>query len=315
MAQRIFVAGGTGAVGRPLVAVLRERGHHVVAMSRSEEGAETLRRLGAEPIVCDVFDADRLSEAVVRARPDVVVNQLTDLPKEGLAPRRVGEAYVRNNRVRSEGTQNLVAAALACGARRYVGQSGAFFYAPVGSPVKDESAPFWTDGPEPYGEASRTLLASERAALDSAGLEVVVLRYGGFYGPRTWFARDGAMARQMAKRQLPNIGRGEGVTSFVHVDDAADVCAAFVERGAPGIYNVADDEPATANAWMPVFADAIGAPRPFRVPTWLARLLAGSAVVEWITTGRGADNSKVKQELGWTPRWRTWREGFRSALS
>jgi len=310
---RVFVAGATGAVGSPLVATLMSRGHAVTGMTRSEAGAERLRQAGVDPVVCDVFDVDRLRHAVVQSRPDVVINQLTDLPKGGLMPRRIAETYARNDRVRVEGTAHLLEAARIAGARRYIGQSGAFFYAPVGGLVKDEAAPLWTEGPEPYGTASRALLASERAALECADLESVVLRYAGFYGPGTWFARDGATARQMATRRLPNIGRGEGRASFVHVEDAADVCAAFVERGSPGVYNVADDEPATANEWMPAFADAVGAPRPFRVPVWLARLVAGRAVVEWVTTGRGADNSKVKRELGWIPRWPSWRKGFATA--
>jgi nucleoside-diphosphate-sugar epimerase len=307
--MRVFVAGATGAVGGPLVRTLVERGHDVVGLTRTERGAERLRTAGVTPSVCDVFDALRLKDIVAGARPEVVVNQLTELPKSRLDPRRIREFYARNDRIRQEGTANLLAAAHAAGARRYVGQSGAFFYAPIGGPLKDETAPFWTDGPEPYGRAARILLDSERAALDS-GLDAVVLRYGGFYGPDTWFSRTGSIATQMKKRQLPNIGRGEGRTSFLHVDDAADVCAAFVARGASGVYNGADDEPATSNDWMPVFADAVGAPRPLRVPAWLARLAAGRAVVEWITTGRGADNRKVKQELGWVPRWPTWRQGF-----
>ncbi len=314
-ALRVFVAGASGAVGQALVPKLVAAGYAVTAMTRFPGNAETLRALGAAPVVCDVFDAERVGEAVAAARPAVVVNQLTELPRSGLKPKRLGEYYARNDRVRREGTEKLLSAALAAGARRYVGQSVAFWYEPSGNPVKDEDAALWRDAPSPIGAAVHALESSEKLVLDAAGIEGVVLRYGTFYGPRTWYTADGEIGRQMAKRRYPIIGRGEGYTSFVHVQDAADACVAFVERGAPGVYNVVDDEPAQANEWMPFFAERIGAKRPRRVPERVARVLTGKALAKWSATSRGASNAKVKRELGWTPAYASWRRGFDEALA
>lgn len=305
---RVFIAGATGAIGQVLVPKLVSRGYDVSVMTRDGQQSGELA-LGATRVVCDVFDAGRLREVVAEAKPDVVINQLTQLPKS-LNPKKLGEDYAKNDRIRREGTANLFAAALAAGARRYIGQSGAYFYAPVGGMVKDEQAPLWAEGPSPYAEAVAALKYSEDIVLEAPEIEGVVLRYGTFYGPGTWYSLAGDIGRQMSKGRFPIIGSGEGVTSFIHIDDAADVCAAFVERGEAGIYNVADNEPATANVWMPVFAESIGAKRPRRVPSWLANLIAGKAVVEWATTSRGAANAKLKRELGWQPQYPSWRRGF-----
>jgi nucleoside-diphosphate-sugar epimerase len=313
--RRVFVAGASGVIGRALVPELVRAGHHVIAMTRFEEKLGELRSLGAEAVVCDVFDVERLRRVVAEARPDAVVNQLTDLPKSGLKARRLAEYYARNDRVRREGTLNLVAAAREAGAKRYIAQSVAFFYAPEGPWVKDEDAPLWTAGPSPFGAAAKAIEDSERAVLETPELEGIVLRYGTFYGPGTWYAADGEIGRQMKRRQYPNIGPGEGVTSFVHVGDAAEACVAFVGRGAPGVYNVVDDDPAAASEWMPVFAEAIGAKPPRRVPVWLANLIAGRALVEWATTLRGASNDRIKRALGWKPAYSSWRQGFREGLA
>ena len=310
----MFVAGATGAVGRELVPRLVERGHRVTAMTRSHDKLDPLHGAGATPVVCDVFDAARLARVLREAQPEVVVNQLTDLPREGLKPRRLGEYYARNDRVRREGTDNLLAAAQAAGATRFIGQSVAFWYEPSGEAVKPEEAPLWRSAPPPIGSAVEALEHSEQAVIAAGRIEGVVLRYGTFYGPGTWFSRDGDISRQMRRRQYPNIGSGEGRTSFVHVEDAAAACVAFVDGGRPGVYNVADDEPATANDWMPAFAQAIGARPPRRVPGWLARPIAGKALVEWTTTARGASNGKLKRELGWQARYPSWRDGFAEGL-
>ena len=178
-----------------------------------------------------------------------------------------------------------------------------------------EADPLWTDGPVPFGQAAAAIKQMEDGVLNADGIEGVVLRYGTFYGPNTWYTREGEIGRQMKKRQYPNIGSGEGMTSFIHIDDAAAACIAVVDHGQPGIYNVVDDEPATANEWMPVFAEAIGANPPRRVPVWLAKLVAGKPLVEWATTLRGASNDRIKRELGWRPVYASWRQGFKEALA
>jgi 2-alkyl-3-oxoalkanoate reductase len=279
----------------------------VTAITRSEAKLAELRNVGAEPVLCDVFDARRLGIVVARAEPDALINQLTDLP-QSLNPRKLGEYYAANNRARREGTQNLLSAALGAGVRRFVMQGAAYWYAQTGGPVKTEDAPLYLDSPPPIGPAVETIKHVEEAVLSADGIEGVVLRYGMFYGPGTWYAKDGDVGRQVKKRRYPMIGQGEGVYSFVHVDDAATVAA--LEEARPGVYNVVDDEPASATEWMPVYAEALGAKRPPRVPVFVARLLAGKALVEWMLGLRGASNEKIKKELGWSPRYESWRRGF-----
>ena len=311
--MRIFLAGATGAIGRRLVPRVFEAGHQVTAITRSEAKLAELRNVGAEPVLCDVFDARRLGTVVARAEPDAVINQLTDLP-HSLNPRKLGEYYAANNRVRREGTQNLLSAALGAGVRRFVMQGAAYWYAQTGGPVKTEDAPLYLDAPPPIGPAVETIKHVEEAVLSAGGIEGVVLRYGMFYGPGTWYAKDGDVGRQVKKRRYPIIGQGEGVYSFVHLDGAAAATVAALEGARPGVYNVVDDEPASATEWMPVYAEALGAKRPPRVPVFVARLLAGKSLVEWILGLRGAFNEKSKKELGWNPRYESWRRGFFEGL-
>jgi nucleoside-diphosphate-sugar epimerase len=285
----------------------------VTAMTRSKEKLGELYDLGAEPVLCDVFDAGRLGSAVARAEPEAVINQLTDLP-QALNPRKLAEYYAANNRVRREGTANLLDAARGVGVSRFLVQGSAYWYAQSGGPVKTEEAPLYLDAPAPIGPAVKTIKEVEDTVLSADGIEGVVLRYGTFYGPGTWYAKDGDIGRQVSKRRFPVIGRGEGTYSFIHVDDAASATVAALESAGPGIYNVVDDDPATAAEWMPVYAEALGAKRPPRVPAFLARLIAGDAIVEWSLGLRGASNEKIKEELGWHPRYESWREGFFKAL-
>ena len=309
MAVRVFLAGATGAIGRRLVPQLVEAGHRVTAITRSQEKLGKLHDLGAEPVLCDVFNAGRLGAVVARAEPDAVINELTDLP-QSLKPRKLGEYYAANNRVRREGTRNLLDAARGAGVRRFLVQGAAYWYAQTGAAVKTEEAPLYLDAPPPIGLAVQTMKEVEEAVLSAEGLEGVVLRYGFFYGPGTWYAKDGDVGLQVRKRRYPMIGRGEGTNSFIHVDDAAAATVAALERARPGVYNVVDDEPATAAEWLPVYAEALGAKRPPRVPAFVARLIAGKALVEWMLGLRGASNEKIKRELGWRPRYESWRQGF-----
>ena len=306
--MRVFVAGATGAIGRPLVSQLLAAGHEVTGMTRSPQGAEGIRAAGAEAVVSDVFDADGVRGAIAEARPEAVVHQLTDLPADyDTNPARLARG---TNRLRREGTRILLDAAQAAGARRFVAQSLAFVYEPEGDWVKDEEAPL-ANAPE---GAVASVRALEQAVLEAPGLEGIVLRYGQFYGPGTWYAADGSIAEQVRRRRFPIVGRGEGRFSFIHVEDAAAATVAAVERGRPGIYNVCDDEPAPMREWLPAYAQALGAKPPRRVPTLLARMVAGATAAQAATGMRGAANGKAREELAWSPRYPSWREGFRGSL-
>ena len=307
--MRVFLAGATGAIGRQLVPQLVEAGHEVTAITRSEDKLGMLGDLGAEAVLCDVFDAGRLGTIVAQAEPNAVINQLTDLP-QSLNPRKLGEYYAANNRVRQEGTRNLLSAALGAGVRRFLVQGSAYWYAPTGGSVKTEEASLYLDAPAPIGPAVETIKEVEDAVLSANEIEGVVLRYGMFYGPGTWYAKDGDVGRQVMKRRYPMIGKGEGTYSFIHVGDAAAATVAALERARPGVYNVVDDDPATAAEWLTVYAEALGAKRPPRVPAFVARLIVGKALVEWMLGLRGVSNEKIKRELGWSPRYQSWRQGF-----
>jgi 2-alkyl-3-oxoalkanoate reductase len=307
--MKVFLAGATGAIGSRLVPQLVEAGHQVTAITRSKEKLGKLYDLGAEAVACDVFDAGRLGSVVARAEPDAVINELTDLP-QSLNPRRLKEYYAANNRVRREGTANLLSAARGAGVRRFLIQGAAYWYAPTGGPVKTEEAPLYLDAPSPIGPAVETIKEVEEAVLTADGIEGIVLRYGMFYGPGTWYAKDGDVGRQVRKRRYPMIGHGEGTYSFIHIDDAASATVAALESARPGVYNVVDDEPVSAAEWMPVYVEALGAKRPPRVPAFVARLIAGEALVRWMLGLRGASNEKIKEELGWRPKYESWRQGF-----
>ena len=309
--MRVFVAGASGAIGRPLLPRLVAAGHEVTGTTRSEQRAEELRSAGARAVVCDALEGEALHAAVEEAAPEVVVHQLTALPRR-FDPRDK-EIYTPTNRVRSEGTRTLLDAARAAGVRRMICQSIAFAYEPGRQPeVKDEDAPLALTAPPPFGDAVRVIDEMERAVVGAEGLEGLVLRYGWFYGPGTYYADDGSMAQDVRRRRFPIIGKGTGIFSFVHVDDAASATVAAVERGAPGVYNVVDDDPAPQRDWLPAYAEAIGARKPLRVPVWIARLVVGK-IASVASVQPGASNAKAKRELGWEPRWPSWRQGFRDA--
>jgi 2-alkyl-3-oxoalkanoate reductase len=311
--MRVFVAGASGAIGRPLVPKLIEAGHEVTGMTRSEDRAGRLEKAGAKAVVADVFDEERVHSAMKEASPDVVVHQLTSLPDR--LDFRDSSIYEATNRVRGEGTRILIDAARGAGARRMVAQSIAFIYAPRGDWVKDEDAPLMDNAPGAFGEAARVVADMERAVVGIDGLEGLVLRYGFFYGPGTYYAADGSSAEDVRKRRLPIVGKATGTVSFIHIADAADATVAAVERGSPGVYNVVDDEPAPFSEWLPVYAEALGAKKPFRAPVWLAKLIAGRAVALFTNELRGASNAKAKRELGWDPHHPSWRQGFRESLT
>ncbi|MBM3668189.1 MAG: NAD(P)-dependent oxidoreductase [Actinobacteria bacterium] len=311
--MRVLLAGASGVVGRPLTALLAGAGHDVVGTTRSRSKAEAIRAAGAEPAIVDALDLPALEAVVAEARPEVVINQLTALPDA--LDFRDPDSLAATNRLRSEVGPALARMAAEAGARRLIAQSVAFFYAPVGDRVVSEDAPLMElpDG-SPMAAGPPALRELERSALETPGIEGVILRYGYFYGPGTYYAADGSIAEQVRKRRFPVIGAGTGVFSFIHVDDAAAATLAALERGAPGAYNVSDDEPAPMSEWLPAFAEAIGAKRPRRVPVCLARLFAGKEAAGLATELRGASNAKARRELGWAPRYASWRQGFREAL-
>jgi nucleoside-diphosphate-sugar epimerase len=311
--MRVFVAGATGAIGRRLVPSLVEAGHDVAGMTRSADKTESLGAAGAEPVVCDALDADALRDAVARAKPEVVVHELTAIPP-AFNPRRMAEEFAPTNRLRSDGTRHLVEAAAAAGARRVVAQSIAFAYAPTEGWVKTEDDELFLDAPEPFRNAVAAVRALETSVLGAGDLEGVVLRYGFFYGPGTSYAPDGAIAEQVRRRRFPIGGRGTGRFSFIHLDDAARATVAAVEGGPPGAYNVVDDEPASVSDWLPAYAAALGAPPPRRVPGWLVRLAAGRYALYTMTELRGASNARARERLGWAPQLSSWRQGFSDAL-
>ncbi len=301
-------------VGRRLLPRLVEEGHAVTGMTRSPAKAARIRATGAEPVVCDALDGAALSEAVGAAKPEVVIHHLTDLPA-AINPRKLRDAYAANDRLRAEGTPNLVAAAETAGARRFVCQSIAFVYAPEGGPAKGEEDRLFLDAPAPFDGAVAAVASMERSVLEAGGgMQGLVLRFGWFYGPGTAYATDGSIAAQVRKRRFPIVGNGAGVFSFIHIDDVVDATVAAL-RGAPsGIYNVVDDDPGRASEWIPVYAEALGAKPPRQFPRWLATLFVGRFPAYMMTELRGASNEKAKRELGWRPRWPSWRQGFREAL-
>jgi nucleoside-diphosphate-sugar epimerase len=307
--MRVFVAGATGVIGRGLVALLIESGHEVTGMTRSQTRADRLRELGCDAAVCDALDASAVHETVSRAGPDAVIHVLTAIPPD-LQPRNFKTALAPTNRLRQEGTHNLLAAAQAAGATRFLAESVAFVYEPSGAWIKDEQEPLATGAPSPMDEVIGAIASLERQVGEAGG---AVLRYGFLYGPGTQFASDGLYARMVRRRMLPVIGSGEGRWSFIHADDAAAATVAALEHGAPGVYNVVDDEPARAADWLPVYAAAIGARHPLHVPTWVGRLAGGAIAVQGMTEQRGASNAKARSELAWHPRYESWRNGFRAA--
>ncbi|MBB4660718.1 NAD-dependent epimerase/dehydratase family protein [Conexibacter arvalis] len=303
--MRVFLAGATGAIGRPLVRRLLAAGHAVVGTTRTQGRAAALRAAGAEAVVLDALDAAALRRAVLDARPEVVLNELTDLSAP-LNPRRYAQWLESTQRLRTESTATLLDAGREAGARRIVVQSVCFVTAQRGPWVLDEDAPLDDAAPE----LTEPVAAMERMVVDADGIEGLVLRYGWFYGPGTSIGPGGQHAEMVRRRRLPIIGAGDGRWSFVHVDDAAAATVLALDAGGRGVLNVVDDEPAPQREWVPELARAIGAPPPRTVPAWLARAVGGELIVRTGTTMRGASNARARERLGWRPGRPSWREGF-----
>jgi nucleoside-diphosphate-sugar epimerase len=308
--MRVFVAGARGAIGKQLVPRLVEAGHEVHGMTRSESKQAMLHELGAVPVVADALDPDQVAEAVGRARPEVIVHQLTAIGAVDM--RHFDRDFALTNRLRTEGTDHLLSAGQAVGVRRFVAQGvgGYGAYARTGGPVKTEEDPL---DPTPAREMRETLAAIrhlEEAVLGARWTEGLVLRYGVFYGPGTSLAPGAEQFELIRRRKFPLVGDGGGVWSFIHVADAAEATVAAVERGSRGVYNVVDDDPAPVAKWLPALAQELGAKKPMRVPRFIGRLFAGEAGVVMMTDVRGASNAKAQRELGWRPAHPSWRDGF-----
>jgi nucleoside-diphosphate-sugar epimerase len=305
--MRVFVAGASGAIGSRLVPQLIDRGHEVIGSSRSPANAERVRELGAEPVALDLLDAGAVRKAVLEVEPEAIVHQATALADLRFS-RNFDRSFAQTNRLRTEGTDALLAAAREAGVRRFVAQSFASYrYAREGGAVKSEGDPLDPNPLPTTRESQAAMRYLDRAVTDAGG---VALRYGGFYGA----ANDG-LVEPVRKRRFPIVGDGGGISSFIHLDDAAAATVLALERDAAGIYNIVDDDPAPAREWLPALSSALGAKPPRRVPRWLARLVAGEAAVMIGTEARGASNAKAKRELGWELRYPSWRQGFRAAYA
>ena len=309
--MKIFVAGATGAIGRQLVPRLVRAGHEVTGMTRSESKDKALRELGATPVIADALNPDQIAQAVATAAPEVIIHQLTAIGALDL--RHFDRDFALTNRLRTEGTDNLLSAGRAVGAKRFIAQSYWGFYARTGGPVKGEDEPL---DPQPARETRETLKAIrhlEDAVTGADWTEGIVLRYGGFYGPGTSLAPGGDQLEMVRKRKFPLVGNAGGMWSFIHVADAAEATVAAIEHGHRGIYNIVDDDPAPVAEWLPALANTLGARKPMRVPKFVGRLFAGEASVVMMTDTRAASNAKAKRELGWQPGHPSWREGFAAA--
>jgi nucleoside-diphosphate-sugar epimerase len=301
--MRIFVTGASGAIGTRLVSQLIDAGHEVTGTHHSPSSAERLRALGAKPVRVDLLDAGAVRTAVLASEPEAIVHEATALANVRFG-RNMDQVTARTGELRTRGTDALLAAAREAGVRRFVAQSVAAFsrYAREGGPVKTEDDPVDPAPPKTFRQSAAALNHLEQAVTEFGG---IALRYGAFYGA----VNDGTI-EPVRKRQFPIVGDGGGVWSWIHLDDAAAATVLALEHDGPAIYNIVDDEPAAVREWLPVLAQALGAKPPRRFPTWLARLLAGEFVVALSTEARGASNAKARRELGWTPRYPTWRTGF-----
>jgi nucleoside-diphosphate-sugar epimerase len=305
--MRVFVAGASGAIGTRLVPQLIDQRHEVIGTSRSPGKAEALRALGAEPITLDLLDPRAVRKAVLETQPDAIVHQATALADVAFS-RNLDRSFAETNRLRREGTDALLAAAREAGVTRFVAQSYASMrYARVGGPVKSEDDPLDASPVEGMRETCAAMDYLDQAVTAAGG---IALRYGSFYG-----ASNDGLIEPVRKRQFPIVGDGGGVSSFIHLEDAAAATVLALEHDGPAIYNVVDDEPAPVREWLPVLANALGAKPPRHFPVWLARVFAGDAGVMLGTEARGASNAKAKRELGWTLRYPSWRQGFAEAYA
>jgi nucleoside-diphosphate-sugar epimerase len=309
--MRVFVAGATGAIGKQLVPRLVAAGHEVHGMTRSASNEAMLEELGAVPVVADALDPHRVAEAVGAAGPDVIVHQLTAIG--AVDTRHMERDFALTNRLRTEGTDHLLAAGKAVGVRRFVAQSNAIVYGRTGAAVQTEEGAFDPSPASTMRANQEAIRHLETAVLGAEWTEGIALRYGWFYGPGTGIAPGGEVPELIRRRKFPLVGDGGAVWSFIHVADAAEATVAAIEHGRRGVYNVVDDDPAPVAEWLPTLAEQLGAKKPMRVPRLVGRLFAGEAGVVMMTELRGASNANAKRELAWRPAHPSWRQGLAAA--
>ena len=300
--MRVFVAGASGAIGEPLIAELLKHGHYVVGMTTSAAGAKNLQRQGAEPTIVNAYDATAVEVAMRQSKPEAVVDELTSLPKE---QSDMPKYEAGDRKLRIEGGGNLLRAAIASGVRRYLQQSSGFFLKAEKGTLADELSPLDVHGSPAVATSAQTYTELEARLLSSTAIEGVALRYGFFYGPKTWYYPGESAANMAIKQQLPIVGSGQGVSSFVHIADAA-AATVLALAAEPGVYNLVDDDPLPQNAWLPAFARFVGAPAPLRISEAEAESIAGADAVYYATQLSGASNTKARQVLGWRPRRLEW---------
>ena len=301
--MRVLLAGATGAIGRPLTRGLKQNGHSVFGLMHSGESSHLLAEMDAEALIGDALDAASVRAAIARVRPDAVINELTSLPRH-YTPAEMKAAAERDSRVRREGNVNLLASMHESGVRRYVLQASGFWYRP-GPDLADESSPLAVDASPGVAANARTYVELESTAFRASGTTCVAMRYGFFYGPGTWYTSGGDMGDQVRRQQVPIIGAGQGVSSFVHIDDAASATVTALEC-APGAYNIVDDYPSQQRVWLPAFARACGAPEPPQITEQQALAASGADSVYYATRLRGASNEKARNELNFQPRPLEW---------
>jgi nucleoside-diphosphate-sugar epimerase len=311
--MRVYVAGGSGAIGRRLIPQLITAGHDVVATTSSRRGIEDLEMLGAHPLVVDGLDEEAVIKAVCLAEPDALINEMTALAG-ATNLRNFDRAFARTNELRTKGNSHLIRAAQIAQVRRVIAQGyTGWSNARDGDGVKTERDRLDPNPPKTMRRSLEAIEYLEGAVTKAPRLEGVVLRYGSLYGPGTAFSTD--YVDQVRRRRLPLVGAGAGIWSFVHIDDAAAATVLALERGSRGVYNIVDDDPAPVSDWLPFLADVLGAKQPRRIPAWFARIVAGEAITSMSTRIKGSSNAKARRELRWVPRYRSWRQGFREALT
>jgi nucleoside-diphosphate-sugar epimerase len=312
--MKVFLAGATGAIGKRLLPKLVAAGHQVTGTTQSPEKATSISAAGAKPAIVNALNKKEVLQAVQDAEPDVIIHQLTSIPAR-FNMRRFDREFAMTNRFRTEGTDNLLAAARSTGCRRFIAQSYTGWpYAREGNWIKTEDDPLITFPESAMKETFSAIVHLESATLSEKNIEGFVLRYGSFYGPGTSLGQGGAFLEDIRRRRVPIVGKGTGYWSFIHIDDAASATVAAIEAAEPGVYNICDDEPSPVSEWLPFMSDALGAEPPRKIPAWLGRLAIGSSGVAMMTQIRGASNQKAKSNFFWILQWPTWRQGFRGGL-
>lgn len=311
--MNVFIAGGTGAIGKRLIPLLINSGYKVTSMTRSPGKRELLQKLGADVVIADGLKREDVRKEVLETQPEVIIHQMTSLA--GIKNlKNFDKKFELTNRLRREGTDYLIEAGEEAGTKLFIAQSYAGWnYEPTGSGLKSENDPF---DPHPSAKMVKALEAIKylEDKVLSSGIKGIILRYAGFYGPGTGISLNSGVVELIKKRKFPIIGKGNGVWSFIHIDDAASATLAALKKGKEGVYNISDDEPAPVSAWLPGLAEILNAKPPFHLPVWLGKLIAGDTVVLLMTNIKGVSNSKAKAELDWQPLYKSWREGFRKGL-